>query len=1031
MSVKQNRMRFIYIFCISIFSNFFISAQSGKNDETFNVEDISIRFSGEINTLVQQPDGKIIVGGSFGTYNGISWGIARLNTDGTLDTTFYVGEGAAGAVNSIALQNDGKILVAGAFMFFDGSSVGRIARLNTNGTVDSSFVSGAGANNPINKIILQSDGKILIGGEFSRYQNILTSRIARLNTDGSLDTTFNIGTGVAGIVHDIVVQPNGKLIIGGSFTSYNSISKNRIVRLEPDGSIDTTFNIGIGANNTIYTIGISNIGKIIIGGDFTSYNGSTKNRIAMLNSDGTATIYFNPYSGPNSTIRDVAIQSNGKILIAGNFGSFNGNISGGVARIETDGSFDNSFNVGTGTNNSITTICLQSDNSLILGGNFYLYNSIPVHRIVRLNQNGERDNTFITGTGLSLHGVIRNTIIQPDKKIIIGGSFSEFNRKKYYSIARLNPDGSLDTTFQSVENNSGIISDFIQQSDGKIIIGGNFTQYQGVESNYIARLNSNGSIDNTFLLGQYTHGYPGALAVQSDGKIIASTGYGNHTNNLMRLNPDGSLDSTFSAGTGVTGSISDVEVYPDGKILIAGKFYSYNGVSCRDIARLHPDGTLDLSFSINQGINNSGMIKKIVVLSDGKILAGGDFYTMNGQNVQNKIVRLNTNGTIDNTFLTSTASSLFQISSIYDLVIQPDDKILVGGLFAKYWGKSINNILRLNSDGSIDTTFNVGLGATHYGVLSINPQSDSTLIIAGNFTNYDGIPRNGIARIKNCVNTFRDTIVSACYSFEWYGNTYTESGVYIHTLVNSRGCDSIIRLHLNVYVSGSKDSTVVACGSFNLYGIEYPETGIYTHVQPLSEGCDSVITLYLTILQPTIGDTSSMVCDSFEWYGITYNESGQYTHTFINSVGCDSTVTLHLTVNSSSATDTTVQAINNFEWYGITYNESGEYIHTLLNKWGCDSTVTLHLTIINTVGTLANSVDNIQIFPNPTHHHITISGIMTGTNVKLLDIVGNIIYENIANYSEIIVDFSTYSSGVYLLELHYIDFYNIYEIIKP
>jgi uncharacterized delta-60 repeat protein len=159
--------------------------------------------------------------------------------------------------------------------------------------LDTGFSIGTGFNNTVNSIAVQGDGKILVGGTFTSYNGTSRNRIGRLNSDGSLDTGFSIGTGFpTNAVNSIAVQgDDGKILVGGSFTSYNGTTRNRIARLNSDGSFDTGFSIGTGFNSAVNSIAVQgDDGKILVGGTFTSYNGGaagSSNRIARLNSDGT------------------------------------------------------------------------------------------------------------------------------------------------------------------------------------------------------------------------------------------------------------------------------------------------------------------------------------------------------------------------------------------------------------------------------------------------------------------------------------------------------------------------------------------------------------------------------------------------------------------------------------------------------------------------------------------------------------------------------------------------------------------------
>jgi uncharacterized delta-60 repeat protein/uncharacterized repeat protein (TIGR01451 family) len=367
-----------------VFCHSYIHAQNASSpDITFNTGTGPTGYN--VITTAIQSDGKIIIGGVFTAYNGVARNnIARLNTDGSLDAGFHVGTGANGGVITSAIQNDGKIIIGGVFSSFNGKARNCIVRLNTDGSLDTSFHTGTGANSSIIVSAIQSDGKVLIGGAFTDYNGTARNYIARLNTDGSLDSSFNIGTGADNDVWTISIQNDGKVIIGGEFTSYNGISRNRIARLNTDGSLDTGFDVGTGANNFVETVSIQSDGKIIIGGGFFSFDGINMNNLARLNPDGSLDHSFNPGTGADNTVFTSAIQSDGKILIAGLIGSYNGKVRNGIARLNPDGSLDETFNQGSGANGAIYSISIQDDDKIIISGIFGTYNGITSKRIARL-----------------------------------------------------------------------------------------------------------------------------------------------------------------------------------------------------------------------------------------------------------------------------------------------------------------------------------------------------------------------------------------------------------------------------------------------------------------------------------------------------------------------------------------------------------------------------------------------------------------------------------------------------------------------
>jgi uncharacterized delta-60 repeat protein len=343
----------------------------------------------QTNTIAIQPDGKILIGGEFTSYDGDSAvRIARLNSDGSLDASFVTGTGFSGgkaAVNSIAIQPDGKILVGGAFTGYDGDSVGNIARLNPDGTLDASFVTGTGFSSGTSKIVIQSDGKILVVGGFNQYDGDSVGEVARLNSDGSLDASFVTGTGFNSNVTTATIQADGKILIGGEFTSYDGDSAVRIARLNSDGSLDASFVTGTGFNGVPNSIAIQPDGKIVVGGEFTEYDGDSIVYIARLNSDGSLDASFVTGTGFDEPVQAITFQPNGKLVVGGGFTEYDGGAAARIARLNSDGSLDPNFVTGSGFDeNVVTELAIQSDYRIIAGGNFTGYDGNPANGIIRL-----------------------------------------------------------------------------------------------------------------------------------------------------------------------------------------------------------------------------------------------------------------------------------------------------------------------------------------------------------------------------------------------------------------------------------------------------------------------------------------------------------------------------------------------------------------------------------------------------------------------------------------------------------------------
>jgi uncharacterized delta-60 repeat protein len=338
-----------------------------------------------VNKSIVQPDGKIIIAGQYTNFNGVTISnIVRLNANGTKDTAFNPGTSTNAGIFDCALQSDGKIIIVGGFTSYNGTPKNRVARLNADGTLDTTFTTGTGPDDWIEETAIQADGKILIAGSFNNYNGTARSRVARINADGTLDTSFTVGTGADARVRTVAIQGDGKIVIGGDFNNFNGTASKRLARLNADGTLDTGFNIGTGALNNVRTIKIQADQQILIGGEFQAYNGVQRNRIARLNTDGTLDTGFTVGTGASGSVNSIDIQGDGKILIGGFFQMYNSTTRTNFARLNSDGSLDEDFTTGSGFDNSVSGITIQPDGKILVAGTFESYNGIIMNRLSRL-----------------------------------------------------------------------------------------------------------------------------------------------------------------------------------------------------------------------------------------------------------------------------------------------------------------------------------------------------------------------------------------------------------------------------------------------------------------------------------------------------------------------------------------------------------------------------------------------------------------------------------------------------------------------
>jgi uncharacterized delta-60 repeat protein/uncharacterized repeat protein (TIGR01451 family) len=360
---------------------------------------------------------------------------------------------------------------------------------------------------------------------------------------------------------------------------------------QQQGSIDTVFDAGTGANNWIYSTANFSGDRLIIGGRFNSFRGQAASKLALLTPFGTVDPDFSIGTGPDSTIWSVASTIDNKIVIGGLFQTYNGVPRNRIARILPDGTLDTLFKPGQGANNWVRIVLPLADKKIIIGGDFTTFNGENRPYLARLNEDGSIDTSFKYMNGLN--GRILKARITPDGKIIIGGTFTSFAGSPMVRIGRLNQDGSRDTTFLAGNSSDGEVRAFAFQPDGKTVIGGYTTNYKGQTNNRILRINQDGSIDPSFYNPPSTTGPIYAVEIQSNGKLLVCGAFLTYDQKpypyLVRLMPDGKVDTTFKVGTGPNDGVEFITLNSTGRAYLSGNFTSYNGRQARRIVRIFAD----------------------------------------------------------------------------------------------------------------------------------------------------------------------------------------------------------------------------------------------------------------------------------------------------------------------------------------------------------------------------------------------------------------------------------------------------------
>jgi uncharacterized delta-60 repeat protein len=531
------------------------------------------------------------------------------------------------------------------------------------------------------------DGRAYIAGDFTNLGGHRRTSVARLNADGTLDVSF-VTAEIDLPIRALAVQGDGKVVIGGDFFSVGGISYNRLARLNSDGSLDPTFKTGVGANSSVLSVAVQSDGKILVGGSFSNFAGEARDRLVRLNPDGSLDAAFLT-RGMGGIVRSMLVQADGKIVVGGDFSAGHLALSGVttprsfLARLEADGSLDAAF--APLVDGSIYAVALQADGHLVVGGDFTVINGVNAARIARLSPAGEVDGGFV-GASAGLRGRVNAVAVQSDNKLLLGGDFFSDADPALSCLVRLNADGSRDTGYTASGLNRVTLAIAVLPSGKSLLARSHFAGFSAVTdpngASRFLRINSDGTVDDGFTPVFRAQGSVNAIVHLPGGKTLV-TGFFNRLRGLVvptgvaRINADGSVDPLFnSGGSGANSNVRAAAAQPDGKIFIAGSFYKYNGVAANRLARLNADGSLDPTF--DAGTGPSDTVYTLAVLPGGRVLVGGF-----GDSSRNGGAIFGANGTREG------LTGYFFNSTVRTSAVQMDGKMILGEFSTGEWFDSI------------------------------------------------------------------------------------------------------------------------------------------------------------------------------------------------------------------------------------------------------------------------------------------------------------------------------------------------------
>jgi uncharacterized delta-60 repeat protein len=651
-------------------------------------------------TMYLQPDGKILAGGYFTTVSGIArQNLVRLLSNGSVDTDFAPPKIDGGEVYAITLQPDNKILVGGSFSFVGNNTSLGVTRLTSNGSVDSTFnpagfIRGS-ASQRIRAFVVQSDGKIVMAGQFKLTSKGSPAPLLRLNADGSVDATFTLVTNIVNPVgREFVMQSDGKFVATVSSSVY---------RFNNDGSRDNSFRQPVILDTTVSSFGnpvagtpvsinALSDGDFLVGGIFTDVDppGSPNNShfgVVRINSDGTvdSSLTSSHKTGVEIAPNSFARLADGSTLI-GFVDKIDPVIPYNVGRLLSNGSFDPNFTLSSSDPNGFLSGGFTARGfEQLSNGSFFVFGLKPTANALsygKVSATGVSDTTYASDTP----PVFQTATATPDGKVLLAAG-TDAQSTVYDTLRRVGADGHLDSFAVPQSIRSGQIFRFDSgqlsqinvgnrplavQADGKILF--EYFSYEPGFYFHLVRLNADGTVDGSFAETKFTpfdltESFPvvfdpatastlqppgGAWTaslpwldarIQSDGRLIIAGQFksfnGTPAAGLVRLNANGTIDNTFNAGSGAQWTqtvetatnfprVDNVEFQADGKILITGTFEAFNGVAAPGIASLNPDGSVDTSFVAPVAREKYSRLNAALLRqADGSFLLSGPYRFLN------------------------------------------------------------------------------------------------------------------------------------------------------------------------------------------------------------------------------------------------------------------------------------------------------------------------------------------------------------------------------------------------------------------
>ena len=746
-----------------------VTASSGTTPTNASLSNpLKVRTNGTVNAVLAAPDGSTFIAGNFTTANPIPAPyFFSTSTAGVPDYTLNLLAGFNGQVYAAAALSDGSLIVGGNFTSYQGQLANYIAKISPAGVLDTTFngITGSnGTNDLVYTIGVDASDNIYLGGCFSAYRGTTVFNITKVSKAGVIDTTFSPtgSNGTNSCVLSIALSGTN-IFFGGYFSSYRGATANFIAEVDSTGTLNTTFTGAAGPNAPVTTVAVSG-SKVYFGGSFNQYKGVTANNLAATDTSGNLDTTFTAATGPNNDVSVILVDTSG-IYIGGYFTTYRGATANYIAKLDTSGNLDTTFSPGSGQNglNSNVSAIAVASSALYVGGSFNQYRGATANYVAKLDTSGNLDGTFNPANAPNGFNQSVTAILPANNLLYFGGGFDSYGGTLVNNLVKLDPMGNIDPGFLSATNSttnsttnsqSGTVGtnaavSALSLTGSSLFVGGNFTTYQGAPASFVAKVNSStGVLDTTYNPSTGANGVNGpvyALASDTDNVYIggAFTSYQiSNVNYIAKTSLAGVLDSTFTPSSGSIGFDSYVLslALSGTSLFVGGSFQHYRSSPANYIALLDAtSGSLNTTLSPATGANGFNSMVNALNVNGSNVFAGGAFTTYRGATA-NFLAKLNaSSGALDTTF--NPASGANGCDSTVNSLYSNSTTLVAGGQFANCRGWATAGIAKMDLLGNVDAVFSRDPGPIAFSgtIYSISGQ-DNWIYVGGNQTSYQEQP---------------------------------------------------------------------------------------------------------------------------------------------------------------------------------------------------------------------------------------------------------------------------------------------------